>query len=1000
MHRLRFAAVLAALILEALCGTAAFAQSAKLTGRVTDAANRETLPGASVLLVGTALGATANGDGVYTVIGIVPGVYTVRFSYIGYTSRDVEIRLVSDRTTDLDQALRATDAEGSEVVVETSRPIVDQNQTTSRAIVTGEEMSRLPITSLQDAISRTANAYDGFVRGSRRYETRTVLEGIDVSDALTQIAPNGQGTAYAGLIYDNTNRSSQTNTSLFTINPEGVEEVTVNTGATEARNGAASGGVVAITLAEGRGPLRGSFSYRSAPTIRQPGPDSLQFYGLDGDRYLAERQTLVTAGTPTSMTRAANYVWEPGKYQMNAEPETDARLTLGGSPWRAVSFFGTGQFFRTNGYQPNTFQKRLSGQLKSTITPFKGTRLTLLGIAEDRGLWGNWNNTAYNDYWRFYLEGVAQNDGGSTLGSAKITQVLSDRVYVEAQLYQTYQRSRYGYVDDDGDGFSQTGENGKFLDFTDPAVADKYIGRAADNTKMFNENATNTEFNTTLATTAGTFYKVGRPTPYSEDARQRTRGWRVDVGAQATDNHFIQAGLSSRLRRFDYQQVAGVDGSAAKINNTIEPFQLQEWTRKPTEFSLYGSDRMEFGGLVINAGLRIDVVNRDMEKINDLFRPFRRDTVVIGAGTALQRRAPRNVFDRGEEVALDAFYNPSIGVSHPIGTKGSMYFSYARAQQLLPYTTLYQFYDGNNSNNQFYTYQDPEQKPITSNNYEIGVQWEFLRGWGLDVNAYTRSIDNYGQAVLTANNRNRVGQNTIGSLPTYAYATTAGYADVRGIEVVLRRATLRLRRGVALGLTTSYTFSSIEIANYAGSNVTNFTNTGGGTTVGGNAVPLVRTLPFDNVDEFKNFPQNVRGGNSTLTAGYDRTHRVVVRGIATLPYLVQIGLNGSLESGFLFPPVLGVDPRDRALLTAPTNARLDARVEKKFNVNRRFGLDVYLDVTNVFDRANIVAYESFTPYGQALFQETQNPGTRLVLKDGTATYGPSRTVYFGTRVRF
>ncbi len=1000
MIRLRSAAIAAVFVLEALCCTAAFAQSAKLSGRVTDATTRETLVGASIQLVGTRFGATADLDGNYVVIGIPPGQYTVRFSYVGYTTRDVDIRLVSDRTTELNQALAPSAAEGSEVVVETTRPLVDQNQTTSRALVTGEELASLPVTSLQDAISRTANAYDGFVRGSRRYETRTVLEGIDISDALTQVAPNGQGTAYAGLIYDNTNRSSQTNTSLFTINPEGVEEVTVNTGATEARNGSASGGVVAVTLADGRGPLRGTFSFRTAPTLRQPGPDSLQFYGPDGDRYLSERQTLVAAGTPASTARAANYTWTADKYAANAEPETDARVTLGGSITRNLTFFTTGQFFRTNGYQPNSFQKRLSGQIKTTYSPFKRTRITLLGLAEDRGLWGNWNNTAYNDYWRFYLEGVAQNDGGSTLGSAKITQVLSDRTYIEAQVYSTYQRSRYGYVDDNDDGFTQLGENGDFLDFTDPAVADRYIGRASDNTKMFNENATNTEFNTTLATTAGTFYKIGRPTPYSEDATQRTTGWRIDLGSQATDNHLLQFGVEGRGRRFDYQQVAGVDGSAAKINNTIEPFQLQEWTRRPTEFSLYGSDRVEYGGLVINAGLRVNIVDRDMEEIKDYFRPFRRDTVVIGEGTTAQRRAPRNTFDRGEDVPTDVFWNPSIGVSHPIGTKGSMYFSYARAQQLLPFTTLYQFYDGNNSANQFYTYQDPNQKPITSNNYELGVQWEFLRGWGVDVNAYTRAIDNYGQAVLTANNRNLPGQNTIGTLPTYAYATSAGYADVRGIELVLRRATLRLRRDVTLGATTSYTFSSIEISNYAGSNVTTFSNTGAGTTVGGVEVPVVTTLPFGNVDEFKNFPQNVRGGNSTLTAGYDRTHRVVLRAVLGLPYRIQLGLNGSVESGFLYPPVLGVDPRDRALLTAPTNARLDARLEKRFAFNQRFGLDVYLDATNLFDRANIVAYESFTPYGQALFQEAENPGTRLVLKDGSATYGPSRTLYFGTRLRF
>ena len=46
---------------------------------------------------------------------------------------------------------------------------------------------------------------------------------------------------------------------------------------------------------------------------------------------------------------------------------------------------------------------------------------------------------------------------------------------------------------------------------------------------------------------------------------------------------------------------------------------------------------------------------------------------------------------------MDVLFNPSIGISHPIGTNAAMYFSYKRSQQLAPYFNLYQLYDGNNS---------------------------------------------------------------------------------------------------------------------------------------------------------------------------------------------------------------------------------------------------------------------------------------------------------------
>ena len=986
MRRLRLSAFIgAAALLEALT-IPAFAQNARLVGRVTDAANGDELPGATVSLVGTALGAVTDVDGNYVIIGIAPGMYEVRVSYTGYTPQVTSLRLVSDRPTTYNVALRATDVEVEELVVESTRPVVDPNQTTSRAIVTGEEIAALPVASINEALSRTANSYDGFVRGSRRYETRTLVDGVDVSDALSQIAPNGTGTAYSGQVYNNTNRAGATGNSLFTLSPEGVEEVTVNTGAVEARLGAASGGVVSMSLASGRGPLRGTASFRVAPSIGRPGPDSMAFYN---DAMEATYTTVATNQRNANAPTAGRFTWTPETYQIGGKPEVDARLSLGGSITDNWSFFTTGQWFQSNGYQPNQFDKRIGGQFKTTYTLGEKTTINALGIIEDRGLWGNWNNTAYNDYWRFYLQGVAQNDGGSSLGSIKVSHLFSQTLLGEVQFYSTYKRTRYGYVDDNGNGFTDLGENGDFIDFSDPVNIAKYIGVGSDYTKMFNENVSGNPTVTGITIPSGLQIPAAFPVPYSEDATQRTTGFKADLSTQIGTHHYLQAGIDARLRTFDYEQVAGIDQTGAKLSSTVEPFVYQGWTRKPSEIGFYVSDRMEYAGLRVNLGLRLERVNRDMEKINDYFHPFRRDTVNIAAAGAAEVLAARNVFDRGAAVPADWFWNPSVGVSHPIGSKASMYFSFARTSQLLPYTTLYQFYDGNNSNNVFYTYQDPEQKPLTSNNYELGAQWEFAPGWGADVNAYMRFIQNYGQAGLTANNRNLTGQTTLVG-GTHTFATSAGYADVRGIELVLRRAPLKLMQDVRLALTASYTFSSIETSNFAGSNVTTFVSSGADVT----------TLPFDATRDFRNYPQSVRGGNSSLTGGFDRTHRFILRSTANLPYGINWGLTSTLESGFLYPPVVNVDPRNRELLTGPTNFRIDTRIEKAFNFTQRFGLDLYLDVTNLTNAYNIVAYDTSTPTSSAAFQVDGSPGTRLILQDGTAVFSVPRTAYFGTRLRF
>ncbi|MEZ4699048.1 MAG: TonB-dependent receptor [Rhodothermales bacterium] len=964
------------------------AQTGRLAGVVTDAESGTPLPGVTVVIDGTTRGTTTDVDGRYVILNLSPATYSIRFSFVGYTTRVIDgILVTSGRTTSLDTELGTEVVEAGEVVVEAERPVVDANQTTSRAIVTSDEISRLPVSSLQDVISRTSNSYEGFIRGSRRYETKTILDGIDISDAFNPIAPNGTNTAYAGAVYSNTNKSTETNASLFSINPDAVSEVTVNTGAMDSRYAAASGGVVTVALSEGRGPIRGTASFRYTPQYNRPGPDSLDFY-RDSGAYFAERQAKIDAASPS----ADLFTWQDGKYPISADPEVDARFSIGGSITDNWGFTASGQWFQTNGFQPNEFRKRLNGQIKTTYSLGENTRISALGMVEDNGLWGDWNNRSYLDFWRYYLEGVTQNDGGSYLGSIKVTQLLSEKSFLDVQVYNTYKRTRYGYVDDDGDGFTELGEDGDFIDFHDPANIQKYIGTGADHSKMFYENISDGFSDTQLFLPSGSRYKAAQPQPYSEDATQTNTGIKIDYANQVAKNHFIQIGSEYKMRTFEYDQVYGVDQTGAKLNGAAEPFIPQQWKRSPTELAFYASDRMEYAGLIVNLGFRVELVDRDMEKIADLFYPFQSDTVTVVSSIdpSLSSTLARNNFRREGKVPVDFLFIPSIGVSHPIGTNGAMYFSYARTQQLLPYTTLYQFYDGNHSNNRFFNYQDPEQDPITSNNYEVGVQWEFAEGWGADVNAYMRSIKNYSQTTLTATNRAPVVGDPVLVGSPHTYATSFGYADVRGIEVVLRRRPLRLAEDVTLGVTASYTFSAVEQAIIAGANTRDFIDADGTQT----------TLPFDDAVDYKNFPQNVRGGASTLTGGYDRTHRFVLRSVSALPYEISVGLTGSLESGFLYPREINADPRDRELLVGPTNYRLDLRLEKRFTFQNRYGVDVYVDITNLTNRDNIVAYETATINTRQEFEEFGRPGPRLITSDGTSLYGPARNVFFGARLRF
>jgi hypothetical protein len=981
------------------------AQDGKLAGAITDAENGEALPGVNVVLQGTQQGTAADPDGSYVIIGINPGVYDVRFSLVGYGTRVVEdVRIRSDRTRQLDVELNPEAVQTEELVVEATEPVVQEDQTASRTSYTGEELEQLPAMNLGDVLGTSSKSYDGFVRGSRRFSTKTVLEGIDISNEFNQVNSLGgnSNTANTRPGYGNTIRNDdvQDVNSLFNLSAGPLSEASISTGATPASDPSGSGGVVSASLKEGRGEWGGSASVRLTPSVNRPGPDSVSFYPEEEvQAWFEEEETLREQGND----EAANlYTWERGIYDIGEDPEYTVNFNASGGITENLGLTVSGGFHQTEGYRPNEFDRRVNALAKATYDVNSKTRLTAIGLFKDKGLWGGWSNRNFSNLWKFYLQGTGQNKSGSYVGSLKGRRVTGENAFVEVQYYRKFARQKYGYPDDNNNGFVELGEDGDFINFlkTENIVPYVWVGEEDPQDKMFYPGVFPPGRSGSVTQPRGEPYRAAGPLPSYQDSERITNSLKLEYTNQLTPNHLVKVGSRLKLFNFDYEEArAELFEFDFTLNNDlnnngddipdVEPFAPSTYDRSPWEVSFFVSDQIEYGDLIVNAGLRTEIVDRDMRRIKDHFFPFRRDTVTVDG-----RVVARNFFDRGEEVPTDVFWQPRIGVSHPISDRAAVYFSYSRSQDLQPYGTLYDLYDGNHSQNQFVRYQHAAQDPITSNDYEFGAQWEFLEGWGLDVNAYGRSVDNYGRQALRAVNRVPEGEEPLelpdGSFNRHVYETSAGYADIRGLEVQVQRRLTELVEGWEFGATGSYTFSTIETNN----------NVGNKTRFQADEVDGTR-LPFDNVDNFDNFPQGAQGGASTITSGFNRRHRGLLRAIVEAPYGFQLGIDSRIESGFLYRKVVNTDPRDRELETGPINYRIDLRLEKEFtDLVGDAGMSVFLDVKNLTDRNNIQAYNTRAPDGGQRFQEEGDPGDLLVLLDGSPVYGPARNLYFGARVQF
>ncbi|MDP2038276.1 MAG: carboxypeptidase-like regulatory domain-containing protein, partial [Ignavibacteria bacterium] len=128
---LLFCFVLINMSTEIFAGT-----TGKISGTVKDKSTGEALPGCSISVEGTVLGAVCDVNGEYYIINMRPGKYTLVATMIGYKSYKVtNVQVIVDLTTKVDFSIEATTIDLGETVVRAERPIIEKDVTSKLSIV-------------------------------------------------------------------------------------------------------------------------------------------------------------------------------------------------------------------------------------------------------------------------------------------------------------------------------------------------------------------------------------------------------------------------------------------------------------------------------------------------------------------------------------------------------------------------------------------------------------------------------------------------------------------------------------------------------------------------------------------------------------------------------------------------------------------------------------------------------------------------------------------------
>lgn len=762
---------------------AAYAQTGKIAGTVTDAATGEPLPGVNVVIQGTTQGTATNINGEYVIIGVRPGTYTISASFVGFaTERKEGVRVNVDLTTTVDFALREEVYEGEEVVVTAEAARVRKDITSSEARVTSETIERLPVQELNQVLQVQAGITDRgglHIRGGRSSEISVMVDGVPVTDTFD-------------------------GSSAIELENEGIQELQVISGTFNAEYGNAMSGVINVVTKEGRKDrIGGSFEGYSGSYL-VPGQGGREFIlGIDQPEFTSRgipyRDADVYSYLPVDFTHYSNL-----SGSLEGPVGTDR-----------ITFFGYGRYFKNDGWlyganiynidgtfgdsslvPMNTYEK-LSWQGNLRFQVSNNLILNVIGLgSSEEGRPGN-------VFWRWAPEGRTVNlDRGADL-KLKLTHLLSNKTFytLNVATFGRWAESRR-FEDPFADAYNDITINPPDSIEVAPGVFRPFV------------------------TGGGRFARGGVDLGRFE---RSTRSYFVkgDITSQIAENHLVKVGAEARLDRLDFTAF-GLVPARDDSGNLLEPFEpaippvssfnFQHFEDvEPIAMSGYVQDKMEFENFIVNAGIRFDyfdsrtTVPADPEDPN-IFNPFKKihlfhDLNGDGVITVDEEREDNRITleERQEfwwrETDGKFQVSPRLGVAYPITAEGVIHFSYGHFLQIPTLNRLFENfgYKIPQNSGQYGPFGNPDLDAQRTVMYEIGLR-QAVGPIVFDVTGYYRDVRDW---VSTS----RLIQTELPGVNYVVYANR-DYANTRGLTLSLNK-----RFSDGYGFDANYTFQMVEGSN-------------------------------------------------------------------------------------------------------------------------------------------------------------------------------------------
>ena len=682
----------------------------KITGTVKDAAG-QTLPGANVVVQveGILVGAATDANGQFFILAVPPGLHTVKASMVGYQDvTQTEVRVKIDQTSTLNFSLREEVLAAEELVVVAERPPVEVDLTGSKAVMSSVELDRSFVANIKQAVDTQQGVnYNGGIRGGFGLDVSYYVDGMELRDGAS-------------------------NSNWTGINTSTVQELEVLSGGYNAEYGRANGAVINMVTKSSRTRVHSTLDYKMRPAgiyhwgghIYGPeryenrvmsNPDWWNNHPPPGwfgtghvtaaDEYKKGlRDNRDGVNTTLAQHWIMNYLtlpWIQDLKEYDTRTQHGYEGTLYGPLTKRASFMASGRYHKGVPKYPSALnynpEWNLQGALTFDVTQNSRVKLqgmhggfnntdqfrTLYGSSEDNGLWQNRSGAhiAYpSNSWKFFPF-VAQGTPSPTprspeyvrmwSGQSKLTHIFDPRTFLDVNLSYFWYFREANYRRDN-----------------------LWKTSHAAYSKGFDWNEVLVEEENKRLTRGTPFRGVGRisgvpgwglnyPGDHAQDyAKAYNYTIKADFTKQVDEVHQLKAGLYGSYQFFDryfhfgYISTAWVTDPIARDTN-------------PYEGAIYIQDKIETRGMIVNAGLRVDMYNVNAYVSDDVFDPLRIDEDTpgnvkqseISIGDPYGYKNISSTDEFAVHTPTQWAISPRIGISHPITDKTVLHFMYGHFNQ-------------------------------------------------------------------------------------------------------------------------------------------------------------------------------------------------------------------------------------------------------------------------------------------------------------------------------